>query len=62
MSEEKYTTEQVADIVASEGLGYAVQHYMGADSIEDLRLAGLWSTARTALDAIDAMLPEVEAR
>lgn len=56
MSDEKYSVEQVADIVNSEGLGYAVQHGLSADSIEDLRLAGLWATAKTALKAIGKIL------
>ena len=54
----KKSNQQVADIVESEGLGYAVQHYMGADAIKDPKLAALWKTAKDALDAIEAMLPE----
>jgi hypothetical protein len=52
MSDEKYSIEQVADIVESEGLGYAIQHYMSADSIEDEDLARLWRIAKEALDQI----------
>lgn len=37
----KYTLEEVADIVQIEGLGYAIQHYMSGESIEDPELAQL---------------------
>lgn len=57
MSDEKYSIRQVAEIVHSEGLDYAIQHYLSADSIADLRLAGLWVTAKNALDAIEEILP-----
>ena len=57
MSEEKYSIEQVADIVHSEGLGYAVMDYMSADSIEDPDLARLWRIAKEALDGITEILP-----
>lgn len=50
---EKRSVEEVAAIVESEGLGYAVQDYMGADSIADPKLAKLWGEARDRLKAIE---------
>lgn len=69
MSDEKYTLEQVADIVESEGLGYAVMDYMSADKIEDEDLAPelpwalktasgwnrIWVTAKPSLETPTAV-------
>jgi hypothetical protein len=49
----KYTVEQVAEIIESEGLGYAIQEYTPANRIEDPILAGLWAQAQDALDAVE---------
>lgn len=57
---EKYTNEQVADIVRSEGLDYAITNYMGADSIEDPELAQAWENARQALAEVERLLPNEE--
>jgi hypothetical protein len=54
----KKSNQQVADIVESVGLGYAVQHYLGASAIKDPKLAALWRTAKETLDAIETLLPE----
>lgn len=56
MTDSKYTIADVADIVESEGLGYAVMDYMSAEKIEDEDLARLWRIAKEALDGIDAIL------
>ena len=58
MSDEKYSIEQVADIVHSEGLDYAITDYMSADSIKDPDLARLWRIAKEALDGISEILPD----
>lgn len=42
-SDRKYTIDQVAEIVYSEGLDYAIQQYLSADSIEE------WTTSRRLL-------------
>ena len=49
---DKYTVEQVADIVEMEGLGYAIEGYLGAENIEDLELAARWHTAQEAMKRI----------
>lgn len=57
---EKYTDEKVAQIVESEGLGYAVQHYLSSNSIENPGLAKAWGEAKVALDKIKSMLPDLD--
>ena len=52
----KKSLQDVADIVDNEGLGYAVQDYMSADSIEDEELAKLWDEAGIILNKIDKIL------
>ena len=55
----KKSLQEVADIVEIEGLGYAVQSYLSADSIKDPEVSRLWHQAKTALDAIAARLQKV---
>lgn len=50
------TDQDVADIVNNEGLGYAVQHYMGHENIKNPELASWWQKAKTSLDAIEEIL------
>lgn len=54
--EETYTIEEVVEIIDSDGLGHAVQHFIDADQIEDERLKILWQDARFSLDALDSFL------
>jgi hypothetical protein len=49
---------EVAAIIESEGLGYAIQCYMSADSIEDKVLATYWEEAKEVLDKIEEYLEE----
>ena len=56
VSVKKYSDKQVADIIICEGLGYAVQHYLGADSIKNRELAAAWGRAKEALSEIEAIL------
>jgi hypothetical protein len=58
MAEKNYEINDVAAKVEQEGLGYAVQHYLSADRIQDAKLADLWSRAKDLLDQIDAYLEE----
>ena len=58
MSDEKYSIKDVARYVNSEGLGYAIQYGLGADSIENLPHAVLWVQAKAVLDAITEILPD----
>lgn len=55
----KYTIKQVAQIVESEGLDYAIQHYMGSDRIADADLAAAWDHASEALAAVEEILAGV---
>lgn len=58
MSEEKLTVEEVTERVETEGLGYAVQHYLGRDvNSEDKKLNKLWKQAYDALEALQDYLP-----
>lgn len=52
----KKTNAEVADIIANEGIGYAIQSYLGADHIEDPVLAAMWSEAEVKLNQIEAYL------
>lgn len=50
------TTEEVGNIVKSEGLGYAIQNYLGAGKIQDKELSKLWKDAELALNAVEKYL------
>lgn len=52
----KYTLQEVADIVDTEGLGYAITDYTGSDSIEDEELSKLWKEAEEVLGKINKIL------
>lgn len=54
----KLTIDQVASIVDSEGLGYAVQCHTSADRIADPQLAKLWREAKVALTALNNFLEQ----
>lgn len=41
----KYTIEEVYNIIDNEGFLYAVTEYMSGDSIEDEKLAKMWNEA-----------------
>lgn len=59
MSEEDlYSFDDVLIVVESEGLGYAVQHYMGEASInpKERKLRKLWKAAREALEELNEYL------
>jgi hypothetical protein len=51
-----YTIEQVANIVDSNGLDYAIMHYMKAESIKDDELRSAWNKAHGALSEIERIL------
>ncbi len=55
----EFTNERLVDIVDSEGLGYAIQHYVSPEAIDDKALRALWEKAARAMNAIDALLDEV---
>lgn len=54
--DEKYSVKDVAYIVDSEGLGYAIMHYLSADRIEDPKLRRMWEEAGVLLTKIEAYL------
>jgi len=53
---EEKTLQEVALIVQAEGLGYAVQSHMSANSIQDQDLRTKWRQAAKLLDEIDNIL------
>ncbi|MEI2465168.1 hypothetical protein [Niallia taxi] len=52
----KYSIQDVADIVDSEGLGYAITGYLSSANIEDDNLRELWIKAAEVLDKIEKTL------
>lgn len=58
MCREKLDVTGVADIVETEGLGYAINHYLSSDRIRDPELAKLWKEARKAMSKITELLAE----
>lgn len=48
--------EEVAQIVDSEGLGYAITDYLSPENIEDEGLRELWLQAQTHLNLIEQKL------
>lgn len=53
---DELTIQEVAQIVASEGLGYAVGEYLNSDSIQDADLRELWENAQVSLNELDVFL------
>jgi hypothetical protein len=54
----KYSNQDVADIVQSEGLGYAIESYLSHNQIEDEGLAKLWQDCRAIMSEINRKLDE----
>lgn len=52
------TNLEIAYIVDTEGLGYAITDYMGSENFEDQHLAELWDTAQETLQEIQDVLEE----
>jgi len=52
----KLSKKQVREIVEYEGLGYAIQSYLGAGKIENKQLSKLWSQAKIIMDEISEIL------
>jgi type II secretory pathway predicted ATPase ExeA len=59
--ERNRTDAEVAQIVDSEGLGYAITSYMGSEKFINRKLAKLWDEAKIILDEITAILDEAAA-
>jgi len=55
---EKFSDQDLRDLIDNEGLGYAVYGYLSADRVEDPYTALLWSNAYVALAALDKHLNE----
>jgi hypothetical protein len=49
-------TEEVIEIIESEGLDYAITDYLSPESIEDKTLAKMWKDAEIALKTIKEYL------
>lgn len=56
MPKKKLTNEEVKDIIACEGLGYAVTEYISSDRLEDGELRGYWEMASHAMSNIYRIL------
>lgn len=56
MNKEKYSNKEARDIIESEGVGYAVQHYISGDSFKDKKTAELWNKAEAALNELEEHL------
>ena len=52
------TNQEVANIVDSEGLGYAILNYLSSNEIDDPVLREKWKQAETILTDIQNILPE----
>lgn len=48
----------VGNACVSEGMGYAIQHYLSHESIEDEKLAKLWKEAGDAISRVEGYLTE----
>jgi len=53
--EERVSMEKLAHIIDSEGMDYAIQHYLSSDRVPK-ELESWWIQAESALNAIDAAL------
>lgn len=48
--------KEIAEVIASEGLGYSVEHIIEAKHIEDEKLAKAWQEAQNQLQTIQELL------
>lgn len=55
---EKMSVEEVRDVIESEGLDYAIMHYMSADNIMDETLRKYWTKAAEYLNKITDYVEE----
>lgn len=62
MSGEKWTNEEVLDLIGNEGLGYAIYGYLGKQGnlFEDTHLGELWDDAYDALTLLKSYLDTLE--
>ncbi len=60
MPDKLSTPQEVAEMVESEGLGYAIDSYISAESIEPGPLREAWREAAQALKRVIALLPGME--
>ena len=60
LNESKFNNEEVAMSIAKEGLGYAVESYLGWKNIEDKKLARYWKQASDAMDSIRDYLKDYD--
>ena len=51
-----YSNDEVADIIENEGLGYAIESYLGYKDIDDPKLAKAWKQAEDAISKIQKIL------
>ena len=53
---EKMSIREVADLVENEGIGYAIECYLGADEIEDENLRDKWRRVGVLIGEIREIL------
>ena len=58
ITEPKKTINEVAGVIECEDLGYAIQHYMRGDSIEDPYLADMWDQCAELMNAIESYVQD----
>jgi len=56
MNEKLKSIQEVAMIVQTEGLEYAITEYLSADNIEDVVLKDLWKKAKESIRNVDKYL------
>lgn len=52
----RYSIREVADLIYTEGLGYAIEGYLSADRIEDRELARHWKNAQESMREINRIV------
>lgn len=58
MAKRKQSVSEIASIVESEGLGYAIQHYIAVSSIKDEDLSDMWARAKELLAEIEEYIED----
>lgn len=58
MAKRKVSVSEIASIIESEGLGYAIEGYISSDQIADSDLADMWERAAAVLAEITDYVEE----
>lgn len=52
----KLSNNEAINIIQSEGMGYAVQHFISGEAFKDPQTAALWNAAADALTKLETHL------